>query len=628
MEYIAIPLNALMALCYNWTGSYLMAIIVFTLLTKVILFPISCWMQRESIKMVQLTPDLNALKVKYYGDKDTVAEETQKIYKQKKYHPIASTIPMIIQLVLLMGVIAAVKAMLGGDTTSIYAQIPSQLGGVSLLMPVAAGVAALLLGVGQNKLNPLQKEQSKREQWMTNGLSILISLSLGAFVTVGVCVYWIASNLFSILNQAALNLVIRPAKYIDYDALHKSQKELESINAMSAGVSKEDKKREKADYKRFFSVANKHLVFYSESSGFYKYYRATIAYLLSHTNIIVHYVTSDPADQVFEVAKTQPRIRPYYIGEKKLITLFMKMDADMVIMTMPDLQNFHIKRSYVRKDVEYVYVPHGLDSLNLTMRTGSVDHYDAVLCVGPNQKEEIRKTEEVYNLPSKKLVECGYMLLDDMRAGFSEKVNCSERPVILIAPSWQEANIMDSCIDELLTSLRHTGYRIIVRPHPQYVKHREAQLNDLKARYAGTPQVEIQTDFASNSTVFRADLLITDWSGIAYEYAYTTCRPVLFVNTPMKVMNPEYERIGVVPINISIRKEIGREIALEDVGQVNTVVEEMIARRGEYQERIRKLACQNVYNLGQSAQCSAKFILSELNKKKGNTQSAGASEKV
>lgn len=616
MDYITIPLNALMALCYSWTGSYLLAIVVFTLLTKVILFPVSCWMQRESIKMVQLTPDLNALKIKYYGDKDTIAEETQKLYKQKKYHPIASTIPMVIQLVLLMGVIAAVKAMLGGDTTSIYAQIPSQLGGVSLLMPVAAGVAAWMLGIGQNKLNPLQKEQSKREQWMTNGLSILISLSLGAFVTVGVCAYWIASNIFSILNQAALNLVIRPAKYIDYDALHESQKELESINAMSAGVSKEDKKREKADYKRFFSVANKHLVFYSESSGFYKYFRATIEYLITHSNVIIHYVTSDPGDQIFKVAKTQPRIRPYYIGEKKLITLFMKMDADIVVMTMPDLQNFHIKRSYVRKDVEYVYVPHGLDSLNLTMRTGSVDHYDAVLCVGPNQKEEIKKTEEVYNLPPKKLVECGYMLLDDMRAGFSEKADCSEQPVILIAPSWQEANIMDSCIDELLTSLQYTGYHIVVRPHPQYVKHREAQLNDLKARYAGTPQVEIQTNFASNSTVFQADLLITDWSGIAYEYAYTTCRPVLFVNTPMKVMNPEYERIGVVPMNISTRKEIGREIDPNDAERADIVVEEMLAQHERYRETLKRLAYQNVYNLGKSAQCSGKFILGELSKKK------------
>ena len=80
MDYITIPLNALMALCYSWTGSYLLAIVVFTLLTKVILFPVSCWMQRESIKMVQLTPDLNALKIKYYGDKDTIAEETQKLY--------------------------------------------------------------------------------------------------------------------------------------------------------------------------------------------------------------------------------------------------------------------------------------------------------------------------------------------------------------------------------------------------------------------------------------------------------------------------------------------------------------------------------------------------------------------
>ena len=64
MEYIAIPLNALMALCYDWTGGYLPAIILFTLLTKIILFPVSCWMQRESIKMVELTPDLNALKIR------------------------------------------------------------------------------------------------------------------------------------------------------------------------------------------------------------------------------------------------------------------------------------------------------------------------------------------------------------------------------------------------------------------------------------------------------------------------------------------------------------------------------------------------------------------------------------
>ena len=81
----------------------------------------------------------------------------------------------------------------------------------------------------------------------------------------------------------------------------------------------------------------------------------------------------------------------------------MKMDADVVVMTMPDIENYHIKRSYIRKDINYVYVPHGMDSLNMTMRTGSMDHYDSVLCTGKIQKEEIEKTiEAVKNIANEK----------------------------------------------------------------------------------------------------------------------------------------------------------------------------------------------------------------------------------
>ena len=127
---------------------------------------------------------------------------------------------------------------------------------------------------------------------------------------------------------------------------------------------------------------NKHIVFYSESGGFYKYYRGIIAYLLDNTNIVIHYITSDPEDKIFQLEKEKDHLRAYYIGERRLITMMMKMDADMVVMTMPDLNCFHIKRSYVRDDIEYIYIPHGMDSLNLTMRTGSMNHYDTVFCVG------------------------------------------------------------------------------------------------------------------------------------------------------------------------------------------------------------------------------------------------------
>jgi len=89
-----VPLSWLLNVCYGLVNNYALAIIVFTLLTKIILFPVSMWVQKNSIAMVKMTPALNRLKIKYYGDKDTIAEETLVLYKKEKYHPFASSIPM------------------------------------------------------------------------------------------------------------------------------------------------------------------------------------------------------------------------------------------------------------------------------------------------------------------------------------------------------------------------------------------------------------------------------------------------------------------------------------------------------------------------------------------------------
>lgn len=120
-------------------------------------------------------------------------------------------------------------------------------------MPLAAGGAALLLGLAQNHLNPLQREQGKAEQWMTNGFSIAISLVLGAFVPLGVGIYWICSNLFTILQQIILNTVIPPKKYIDYEALEKSRQELAKISSLGGKRSKEEKQRGKSRITNAFS---------------------------------------------------------------------------------------------------------------------------------------------------------------------------------------------------------------------------------------------------------------------------------------------------------------------------------------------------------------------------------------
>lgn len=622
MRILEIPLNALMGFCYSLTANYIAAIILFTLITKIILIPLSLWVQKNGIKMVKMMPELNRLKIQYYGDKDTIAEKTQELYKKEKYQPLASTVPMIVQLVLLLGIINAVKATLGG-TDSILTSLPSEIGGLAWLMPLGAGAAALALGLAQNKYNPLQREQGKTEQWMSNGFSIAISLFLGAFVPLGVGAYWIASNLLSIAQQLLMNTLMKPEKYIDYEALRKSKAELDSINTLSAGVSKEDKKREKADYKRFFSVANKHLVFYSEKSGFYKYYKPTIEYLLEHSNVVIHYVTNDPKDQIFKIAATEKRIKPYFIGEKKLITLLMKMDADIVVMTCPDLNKYHLKRSYVRNDIEYIYMFHYPLSTHMVLQNGALDHYDTIFCVGEFQFDEIRAAERVYSLPEKNLVSVGYGQLEQLYSDYQKlDITKREQPKILIAPSWQPDNILDSCIDPMLEQLLGRGYEVVVRPHPEYVKRYKPRMDQIVQRYANCEDkgLHFELDFTSNTSIFDSDVLITDWSGTAYEFSFVTLKPSVFIDTKPKINNPEYKRLGIEPLEFSLRSEVGVRVNPADMQGLNEKIQDLLANQTQYAEHIHDIREKYIANFGTSGQVGARYILSQLKARQSNAK--------
>lgn len=669
-------LGYIMSFCYSIFKNYGIAIILFTLISKVILLPISIWVQKNSIKMVKMQPDIYKIKINYFGDKDKIAEETTKLYKKEKYNALVSLIPLFIQILLLVGLVEVInkpltyilnvpseqvvtlkETLLASDETidknssSIELMVVKDIKkgdvekyntisndtldkinnldlkflkfdmswiaekemGVSVLVPIIAALSALIMCVAQNKMNVLQQEQSNFNKWGMVILSVALSLYLGFFVPAGVALYWTFSNLFAILLQWFLNIMINPKKYVNYEEFEKAEKELKELSSFDKKNkrTKEQIKKEKEDYKRFFKVINKHLVFYSESNGFYKYFKGIIEYLLEHTNITIHYITSDYNDNIFKMAEENNQIKAYYIDQKKLITLMMKMDADVVVMTMPDLENYHIKRSYIRKDIKYIFIPHGIDSINLTQRYKSINAYDIFFACGKYQRLEAEKTYELFNL-DRKVYNWGYSLLDDMIAEYekSKKSKKSKTKQILIAPSWQKDNICDLCLEELLDSLKkENNYEITVRPHPQEVRHMKEKFEALKEKYKGNKNIVIQTDFSSNNTIFNADILITDWSSIGYEYAYTTKKPVIFIDTPMKIMNPNYKDIDVEPINIWSRNIIGKSLRTDQLNDINKVIKDFFNNGDKYEKKINEMLHDSIYNLGNSAEKGANYII-------------------
>ena len=166
-----------------------------------------------------------------------------------------------------------------------------------------------------------------------------------------------------------------------------------------------------------------------------------------------------------------------------------------------------------------------------------------------------------------------------------------------------------------LDELRQTGCRVIVRPHPQQVRHQKAYFEQLKTRYAADENVEIQTDFSSNATVFESDLLITDWSDIAWEFCYTTKKPVLFIDTPMKVMNPDWQKIEEPPMNIAARSEVGTVLKLDELDRTAEAAEALLAQPERYRAAITQSLKSHVYHPGHSAEAEGKYIISAIQKK-------------
>ena len=261
-------LGWLMYFSYHLLHNYFWSILFFTFLTKIVLFPVSLMVQRNSIKMVKMQPEMNFIKAKYFGNGEKISEEQYELYKKEHYQPLADLIPLILQLILLMGVIDVINDparhifRTGAGTLNTVAggmdlsSIPAQTGGITFVIPLIAALSAWFMCFIQNRVNVLQSEQSKLNKYGTMALSIGLSLYLGFFVKTGVGVYWTCSNLLSVAQLYLLNIIMDPRKYIDYDALEKSRKEL----AESAAFHKSSKKNfipKRTDFTNIFRILSK-----------------------------------------------------------------------------------------------------------------------------------------------------------------------------------------------------------------------------------------------------------------------------------------------------------------------------------------------------------------------------------
>ncbi len=356
----------------------------------------------------------------------------------------------------------------------------------------------------------------------------------------------------------------------------------------------------------------KEIAFYASQAQYISYYQGLLDELIERKKEIL-YLTSALEDSILD--EKDCGVSSLF-SKSFLPLIFPMLTPPVLVTTIPDIQQYQIKRSF--SGTNYVYVFHSLVSTHKMYRTGAFDYYDTIFCVGPHHLAEIRETEKVYNLPAKTLHEVGYYRLEKIHAEhqkyLAKKVDDVSRKLVLIAAGWQANNILDTCADDLIISLLKEGFEVVFRPHPMTIEKKPELLNALKGRFAKEEHFQLDTETVSEKYLHAADVMICDWSGVALEYAYGTERPVLFIDLPPKVHNPEYGKIGIEPLEVRIRNEIGKSIKPEQASQAGEIVKNFIDQREKYKEQIIASRKENIYNFGSSSKIGADIIEDILKK--------------
>jgi hypothetical protein len=315
----------------------------------------------------------------------------------------------------------------------------------------------------------------------------------------------------------------------------------------------------------------KSYVVYCEGKQYYNVFKP-VTDEFEKRKLNLTYYTSAKDDPIFDQKYTY--VKPEFIGEgNSAFARLNLISAGIVLMTTPGLQVYQLKRS--RNVRHYAHVLHAASDATM-YRLFGIDFFDSVLLTGDYQKTDIRLLENQREISEKELVTVGCTYLDVL----AEKISSipAENPhpfTVLVSPSWGPSALLSKYGAKLLDPLAKSGWRIIVRPHPQSKKSEPEVLSALENLYKDTPNIEWDFNRENIYSLKKADIMISDFSGIIYDYTFLCDKPVMYVNAELDLRPYDAYDLNKTIWQFDVLKEIGRELHEEDFDNIEHIIKSM-----------------------------------------------------
>jgi hypothetical protein len=321
------------------------------------------------------------------------------------------------------------------------------------------------------------------------------------------------------------------------------------------------------------------------------------------------YLTSAQDDPVFDTSWNFVKAEFIGVGNRAFARLNV-LRAEFCLMTTPGLGVYQLKRSKMVK--HYSHILHAPSDATM-YRLFGIDYFESVLLTGDYQAEDIRILEHQRGINEKKLITVGCSYLDV----YAERINNLPKEnnpafTVLVSPSWGASALLTRYGEKIIDPLAASGWRIIIRPHPQSIISEAAILDRLQAHYKDSYNIEWDYERENIYSLSKADIMISDFSGIIFDYMFLRDKPVLYVSQNIDLRPYDADDLDHELWQFKTIKEAGIKLLEDDFPRIMEIIKN--AGDNENLKKARKKALETAWQYpGEAGKLVFDFMIRAVN---------------
>ncbi len=231
MDFLTNPFTTALLFLYQILGqNIVLTIVVFTVLIRVLTYPLTYQQIRSSKAMQELQPKLKKLQEKHKGDREKLAQEQMRLYREHGVNPLAGCLPLLIQLPILYGLYGAIYRSLASTPLQLLdlhnrlmapglshlVPLQNQFLWLNLALPDQTFILPILVvattWLQQKLMTPATTSGDPKDPStaMARNMNVMMPLMIGIFslsFASGLSIYWVVSNLAGIAQYAMMGKV-------------------------------------------------------------------------------------------------------------------------------------------------------------------------------------------------------------------------------------------------------------------------------------------------------------------------------------------------------------------------------------------------------------------------------------